>query len=489
MRIELSSYLKWYNFYMKSKTTHLLIITHETVSEKMAGPSIRAWELAKAIGEYGYFVTLATPYPTNRNADNVAITNYSWEDPESLAALIDQSDVVLATGPVLARVVDTLRSPIQKPVIVDTYYVPEIEEVMLCLTHQTPDFDPTPVYINEMQIYLHQGDFFICALEKQYDFWMGGLLSAGRINPINLKKTYNLDRLIGIVPMGIPNDPPQKLGNRLKGVIPGINLEDKVIYWGGGIWDWTDPMSLMEALQIILKERDDVRVVFGALNHYDEKIVPRMSMASRLMEWIQRENWFGRYVFFQDWIPYDERGSFLLEADLGVSLNQRTLESRYAIRARLLDYLWAGLPSVLTEGDDIASLLKDIGLATLVHPMDVKAVANGILTNLEDSSRRERCAEGVQKIGDRLQWHETVKPLLQFLENPYQAEDASESRIALSRLISTHLDWDDLRLENIALRDEILNLRNRKVVRAADKFGQTRNWLIEKIHGRPNSSK
>ena len=32
----------------------LLIITHESVGEKMAGPSIRAWELARSLGAMVY---------------------------------------------------------------------------------------------------------------------------------------------------------------------------------------------------------------------------------------------------------------------------------------------------------------------------------------------------------------------------------------------------------------------------------------------------
>ena len=58
-----------------------------------------------------------------------------------------------------------------------------------------------------------------------------------------------------------------------------------------------------------------------------------------------------RVVFFNEgWVPYEQRGAYLLEADLGVSAHFDDLESRFAFRTRLLDCFWAGLPVVTTVG-------------------------------------------------------------------------------------------------------------------------------------------
>ena len=82
------------------------------------------------------------------------------------------------------------------------------------------------------------------------------------------------------MPLGLPATPPQRgATNVIKGVIPGIGLADKVIYWGGGIWDWTDPLTLLDAVKQVLEQRDDVRILFGALHHYDHTVEPTMSMA------------------------------------------------------------------------------------------------------------------------------------------------------------------------------------------------------------------
>jgi hypothetical protein len=81
-------------------------------------------------------------------------------------------------------------------------------------------------------------------------------------------------------------------------------------------------------------------------------------------------------------VPYQDRDAYLLEADIGVSLSIDSIENRFAVRARLLDYLWAGLPSVVTSGDDYAQLLQNAGLAVVVRPGDAAETAQAILRQL-----------------------------------------------------------------------------------------------------------
>ena len=69
----------------------------------------------------------------------------------------------------------------------------------------------------------------------------------------------------------------------------------------------------------------------------------------------------GTHVFFHEWIDYDERQNFLLEADIGVSTHFDHVETAFSFRTRVLDYLWAGLPTVVTEGDVLAELITEHG--------------------------------------------------------------------------------------------------------------------------------
>ena len=50
---------------------------------------------------------------------------------------------------------------------------------------------------------LLRGDFFICASDKQRDFWLGQLAALGRLNPATYDEEENLDELIRVVPFGL----------------------------------------------------------------------------------------------------------------------------------------------------------------------------------------------------------------------------------------------------------------------------------------------
>lgn len=432
----------------------LLIITHENIGERMAGPSIRSWEIAQALGRQGAQVRIISPFASQRSAPNVDIVQFDWAQPDSIVRHIDAASAVMGIGTVLARVIALLGKPIDKPTIVDTYYVPEIEQILLNITTHKREFDPTPIFVNEMSTYLRQADFLLVATEHQYDFWLGGLLANGRLNSATLKQ-FNVDSLLGMVPLGIPDEEIQE--SRIKNQEPTLNPQlstlnslqpnDKIIYWGGGIWDWTDPMTLLDAMRIVWQQRSDAKLVFGALHHYDQNIVPHMSMAGKLIAQVKAEDWLGKQVFFGDWLPYDQRGAFLMRADVGVGLTLRTIENRYAVRARILDYVWTGLPCVLSAGDEYAEWAAQIGLAKLVQPGDVAALAEAILAQLNDPTpRAERIAKLQPVIAPR-RWQAVVQPLLNFIRAPQLAADAAEARASIGGLVSLRSEIDNLRRE------------------------------------------
>lgn len=439
----------------------LLIITHENIGERMAGPSIRSWEIAQALGRQGAQVRIISPFASQRSAPNVDIVQFDWAQPDSIVRHIDAASAVMGIGTVLARVIALLGKPIDKPTIVDTYYVPEIEQILLNITTHKREFDPTPIFVNEMSTYLRQADFLLVATEHQYDFWLGGLLANGRLNSATLKQ-FNVDSLLGMVPLGIPDEEIQEARTKSQepnneGQNPTLNSpistlnslqpNDKIIYWGGGIWDWTDPMTLLDAMRQVWQQRSDAKLVFGALHHYDQNIVPHMSMAGKLIAQVKAEDWLGKQVFFGDWLPYDQRGAFLMRADVGVGLTLRTIENRYAVRARILDYVWTGLPCVLSAGDEYAEWAAQIGLAKLVQPGDAAALAEAILAQLNDPTpRAERIAKLQPVIAPR-RWQAVVQPLLNFIRAPHLAADAAEARASIGGLVSLRSEIDNLRRE------------------------------------------
>src|SRR5262249_15612894 len=128
-------------------------------------------------------------------------------------------------------------------------------------------------------------------------------------------------------------------------------------------------------------------------------------------------------VFFRDWVPYAERASYLLEADVGVSLHPDSVETRFAFRSRLLDCLWAGLPLVCTRGDARAELLEREGLGRVVAPEDEAGVANAILALLERPGLRGELVPRFAAVSAGLTWDRAVAPLAAYCRAPRRAPD------------------------------------------------------------------
>ena len=111
------------------------------------------------------------------------------------------------------------------------------------------------------------GDFYICASERQRDWWLGLLEANGRVNPAAYAADPSLRMLIDVVPYGLPDAPPQHTRPVVKGVWPGIGPHDKLLLWGGGLWSWLDPVTAIEAVRRVAAQRPDVRLIFPGTRH------------------------------------------------------------------------------------------------------------------------------------------------------------------------------------------------------------------------------
>jgi GT2 family glycosyltransferase/glycosyltransferase involved in cell wall biosynthesis len=431
--------------------SRLLIITHETIGARMAGPGIRAWEMACALAEQ-FDVTLAAPGLPTRSHPGLRVVGYETDPPHypSLSKFIASADVVLAMGELFARI-QQLRD-LGKPAILDLYDPFELEKLAQSPFAQEQFQERTDA---ESGIHLRLegalGDFFICASERQRDLWLGVLLAAGRINAFTYRQDHTLRRLIDVVPFGMPIHPPLPQRPALKGVHPGIHLDDKVLLWNGGLWQWFDPLTVIDALAQVLQVRQDVKLFFAAGRHFNSQTVPEMPIYAQTVERCRELGLLDRHVFFGDWIPYDERGDYLLEADLSVSAHQAGLESHFASRTRLLDCIWAGLPIVSTQGDPISDMVAERGLGYTVPPARPDLLADIILKALTDPDLRSRVAEHAVTVRSELSWQRVVTPIAAFLEQAAFSPDAlaAARQAAEARKLDQYQRQLEQRLEHL----------------------------------------
>jgi glycosyltransferase involved in cell wall biosynthesis len=374
----------------------------------MAGPAIRALELARVLGDH-CSVTLAAPPPSDVGDAPVELLEAGLADFEPLLEALRRHDVVVAQvlPPQLLRFV--ARMPIR---FVADLYNPQMIEVLEAgaLDAGSPR-RTAKVMLGQCAV----ADFVICASEKQRDLWLGGMGLAGLIDLDRYRQDPTFRSFVDVVPFGLPERPPASAGPVLKGVWPGIEARDQVLLWAGGIWRWLDPLTPIRAVERLRREGRRVHLVFLGTNRPspDPALIP--SSADEAIALARELGLEGTAVHFNPgWLPYAERGAYLLEADLGVCAHHDHLEARFSFRTRVLDHFWAGLPSVLSGGDAIAELVERRQLGSVVTPGDEAGFAAACARWLDDAEARVRAVKRIRATAAGLRWAEAARPLIRF---------------------------------------------------------------------------
>jgi hypothetical protein len=149
----------------------------------------------------------------------------------------------------------------------------------------------------------------------------------------------------------------------------------------------------------------------------------RSPMLDRAKELAAELGVLGHQVLFADWVPPEQWGACLLEADVGLSYHAAHIETHLAFRTRLLDYIWAGLPIVTARGDVLSDLAADQGLGHAVEPGDVQGLAAALIALLADPQARTRRAEAFRQVAEQFRWQQVTLPLQHYCRQPWYAAD------------------------------------------------------------------
>ncbi|MBW0009483.1 MAG: glycosyltransferase, partial [Pseudonocardiales bacterium] len=348
----------------------VLIITADAVSQRMAGPAIRAWNMAEVLsGEHDVRLVslnqLCSPTPAEFEVRHAT--------SRSIGPELDWAQLVVLQGHVLEQIPSLKTS--QHIVIVDIYDPMHLEQL-----EQARDLgDEARAEVVEavtavLTTQLRRGDFFLCASERQRHFWLGHLAAIGRLSPAVYDADPTTRSLLAVAPFGLSGKPPQRTGPGLRETL-GLRLRDKVVLWAGGVYSWFDPLTLLHAVHAVRAEHPELRLVFLGMRHPNPD-VPEMGMAGQARRLAESLGLTGEQVFFNEtWVPYTDRQNWLLDADAGVTTHFEHVETTFAFRTRVLDYLWAGLPIVTTSGDAFAELVGTEELGVVVPAGDPAALA------------------------------------------------------------------------------------------------------------------
>jgi glycosyltransferase involved in cell wall biosynthesis len=155
-----------------------------------------------------------------------------------------------------------------------------------------------------------------------------------------------------------------------------------------------------------------------------------------------------RHVFFVDeWVPYEDRGDWLLEADAAVIAAPPTLEAHFSVRIRSNDCIWAGTPIICTRGQPLADVVEQNQVGFVVEPHDVGGMREAIVM-LADGDVRARMRERLARMRPEFSWTKVLQPLIAFCADPQPAGDRDPKTLSLTsraRLL-TVMGLDNARL-------------------------------------------
>lgn len=250
---------------------------------------------------------------------------------------------------------------------------------------------------------LRHGDFFLCASEPQRFFYLGLLTAVGRLNPLAYRDDASARKLLAVAPFGVP---PERTP-------PPRNLESPALLFGG-IYDWYDPIVAIEAVATARAHIPGLTLTFN--RHPNASITPQGKAAEAERHVGARG--YGSFVGFEDWTPYEERAAFFDRFAGAILSFPRTLETDLAMRTRILDYLWAGLPVITSPGRGTDEIIAKHGAGMVVESDDPAAFAAAIEAFFSDRERLASMVAGAASFAAENQWSRVSAPLLEFCRDP-----------------------------------------------------------------------
>lgn len=187
---------------------------------------------------------------------------------------------------------------------------------------------------------ISSGDFFICANNRQFNLYLGMLISLGKIINFSPK-----DIPLCIIPTILP----------LRNLSAHALIRKKFDFlFFGGFYPWFDEKkAIMFTKQAIAK---GANITFlGIKNPFTKGIF------NKEPDDISREFANSSRVHIKEWMDYKELQAEIPKYRLAVNFVKSTMEDFFANRTRLLSLLQAGIPVITSGRDEISEEIIKTG--------------------------------------------------------------------------------------------------------------------------------
>ncbi len=373
-----------------------VVVSGEAASGRPAGPALRARGLAAGLVAQGVEAELRDLTLGPR-------------------AAIDGADVVVVNLSVAVRAPRLLAAPY---VVVDAAGPFLVESLWVNADRAPPVRRGILVHeADGVARVLSAADLVLVAQEAQRSLVLGLLLGRGLLRPELIDGDPGLERLVAVVPFAAEPTDPGREGRR------SGEQSDLALVWPGGLWDWLDPVTLVDAVAVARGRGADVTLeLWGTRSPDPEAPAPRV--AERIRRQVDALG-LGGSVTFVDWVPYDEVPTRLAGFDVAVTLDPGGVEARFAYRTRLLQALACGVPTLATAGEAVAERAAAAGSGWTAAPGDAEGVAELLVALAHDRGRLEQARQRAIDQRRSMGYERVVGPLAAFCREPRRQRPGS----------------------------------------------------------------
>lgn len=418
-----------------NRSKKVVVISHDVAGKTMAGPGIRYVAVAQELAKH-FDVTLGLFNGTKQQQRELAQNNdfqVATFTKKKYEQLLEEHDYIFAQQ--LSRPMFDFARRKQKRIILDLYAPMPIEALAFhYFSVSGLDAGARNEYrnlISTYRYYLSVADYFVCSNERQRDMWFGFMAAQGLLAQRNESFTEP-QRLIGLAPMGIESESPEHKNRVLRDNVEGIEEDDFILLWTGGLWDWFDPLTVVKAVEAARQNNSKIKLVFLGTRHPNAKM-PEMQTAQETIRYVKRHGLEDNSILFIDeWLPFEERVNYLLEADAAIYAHKKSLETRFSHRSRVLDHIYAELPTIATPGDYLSDELVGKQEFGLLAAREVDGLAEAIQQLATDDNLCERIKSNIAAHREEFFWENTLEDLVAFIgqsspQSPLEAVETPDS--------------------------------------------------------------
>ncbi len=393
----------------------IVFISRDKIGERMAGTAQRYVELARAAGKHTT-VGLVAPPGSTRPVDLDENIQFMSKDVSlrRVAKFLSSYDVWFSQT-ISAKELFLLKR--NKAEFIYDGYDPVYIENLERLSYEQDDISAKKhlAFIrNELKRALLNAKYIAYATPAQKHYLLGQLQALKGLNLGEYRQNHSAVGKFVSLPFGMHAQ--RNLGGSERDELRkklGVSKRDQLALWGGGIWNWFDPLTLLESMRKGYVP-NNTKLYFPGFRHPDPH-VPQMQVASQVMAYIDKYPVLRkRVIIAEGWTPYSRRNELFGITDVGLSLHYQSLETELAFRTRVLEYLAHEVPILSTEGDYFAWEIKTQELGEVVPYLDARAVGLA-LHRLQDAKISKMYKKNIDSYRKEYDWDSIIKNLLELL--------------------------------------------------------------------------